>query len=61
MDYDEFKILPATIVDTRKYSDEVEFLVEELKEMAHMAGRYDRSVQLQKALYILRTLDEMRK
>jgi len=60
MDYNEYEIPPTPTVDDRRYSDEIEFLVTQLNEMAHMAGRYDRGVQLRKASHILRTLDEMK-
>lgn len=60
MDFNEFEIKEVPAVKDLKYSDEVEFLVIQLNEMAHMAGRYDRGVQLRKAFHILNTLDDMR-
>jgi hypothetical protein len=60
MDYNEYAITPTPTVTNERYSDEIEFLVTQLNEMAHMAARYDRGVQLRKASHILRTLDEMR-
>lgn len=59
MDYNEFEQPQMSYINTEtKYSDDVEFLVTELNEMAHMAGRYDRGVQLHKAFYILKKLKE---
>jgi hypothetical protein len=59
MDYDEFQQPSSLKHDEIKDSEEIEFLVIELAEMAGMAGRYSRSVQLGKARYILRKLKEM--
>lgn len=55
-----YEITNTETASDRRYSDEIEFLVTELNEMAHMAGRYDRGVQLRKASYILKTLESMR-
>lgn len=60
MDYNEYEITNTETASDRRYSDEIEFLVTQLNEMAHMAGRYDRGVQLRKASHILRTLESMR-
>ena len=59
MDFNEFEQdCNNEIPSDRRYNDEIEFLVIELNEMAHMAGRYDRGVQLRKAFYILEKLKE---
>ena len=60
MDPEEFEISESTVDVDRKYSDDIEFLVTQLNQMAHMAGRYDRSVQLRKAFHIKKTLEDMR-
>lgn len=60
MDFNEFEIEDAEIAKNIKYSDEIEFLVIQLNQMAHMAGRYDRGIQLKKAFHILKTLDDMK-
>lgn len=60
MDYNEYEITNTETVSDRRYSDEIEFLVTQLNKMAHMAGRYDRGVQLRMASHILRTLESMR-
>ena len=60
MDYNEYEITNTKTASDRRYSDEIEYLVTQLNEMAHMAARYDRGVQLKKASHILRTLESMR-
>lgn len=60
MDYNEFEITESTINVDRKYSDEIEFVVQQLNHIAHAGGRYSRSVQLPTAIHIVRKLNEMR-
>ena len=60
MDYNEFEITESTVNVDRKYSDEIEFVVQQLNHIAHAGGRYSRSVQLPIAMNIVRKLDEMK-
>jgi hypothetical protein len=59
MDFAEFECNAPTSNPDVKYSDDVEFVVEQLNYMVHVGGRASRSVQLPVALNIIKTLKEM--
>jgi|SRR5690606_18991694 len=59
MDINEFEIPENDINPDFIYGQEIEFLVKELNNIAHMAGRYSRSVQLKSAFFILNKMKKM--
>ena len=59
MDFDEFEMTESNINVNLTYNEEIEFVTKELDSMAHAAGRYSRSVQIPRAMYIIKKLKEM--
>jgi|JFJP01.1.fsa_nt_gi hypothetical protein len=60
MDYNEFEIPESSVNPDKKYNDEIEFVIKQLNYIAHVAGRYDRSVQIPIAKHIVNKLAENR-